>query len=67
MSRPAPGGFIAFRAALAAGLGCLLLAGCHVTESGSGDQKNVAIGTPFFKLLASSMTSASLMLAMSSF
>jgi len=33
---------------------CLLLAGCHVTESGSGDQKNVAIGTPFGSLKVNS-------------
>ncbi len=30
-----------------ASLGCVLLAGCHVTTNENGDKKNVDIGTPF--------------------
>ncbi len=33
--------------ALTGPLACLLLTGCHVTESGHGDRQNVDIGTPF--------------------
>jgi hypothetical protein len=37
----------AYRLLAAASLSALLLTGCHVTETGSGPNKNVDIGTPF--------------------
>jgi hypothetical protein len=38
---------LALTSLAAASLGCLMLAGCHVTTNENGGKKNVDIGTPF--------------------